>query len=71
MKRKPAPVEKLAFSVDEFAAMFSVCRTSVYKMHNNNELKFIKVGGRTLVPKSEIERLKTAYYQVFEDDVGE
>lgn len=37
--------------------MLGVGRTSMYELIKTGELKIIKVAGRTLVPRSELERL--------------
>jgi hypothetical protein len=35
-------------------------RTSLYELVKSGELKLIKIAGRTLVPRSELERLTSA-----------
>ena len=49
--------EKFAFSVDEACRLLSIGRTSLYAMASKGEIQLIKVAGRTLVPRSELERL--------------
>lgn len=49
--------ERFAYSVDEACRLLSVGRTSLYELAKTGELKLIKVAGRTLVPRSELERL--------------
>lgn len=49
--------DRLAYSVDEACRLLSIGRTSLYELAKKNELQLIKIAGRTLVPRSEIERL--------------
>lgn len=55
--QKLATVGKLAFRVDEACHALGIGRTSLYELVKTGELKLIKIAGRTLVPRSEIERL--------------
>ena len=48
---------KLAYRVDEACHALGIGRTSLYELVKSGELKLIKVAGRTLVPRSELERL--------------
>ncbi len=48
---------KLAYRVDEACDVLGIGRTSLYELAKNGELKFIRIAGRTLVPRSELERL--------------
>ena len=48
---------KLAYRVDEACHALGIGRTSLYELVKTGELKLIKVAGRTLVPRSELERL--------------
>ena len=52
-----SPFERLAYSVDEACQLLSIGRTSLYELAKRNELRFIKIAGRTLIPRSELERL--------------
>jgi excisionase family DNA binding protein len=49
-----------AYTIPEFARRLSIGRTSVYKLAKEGKLRLIKVAGRTLVPRTEIERLTQA-----------
>ncbi len=49
--------EKYAYGVDEACRLLSIGRTSLYEMAKRNELQLIKIAGRTLVPRTELERL--------------
>lgn len=51
--------ERLAYTVDEACRQLSIGRTSLYQMAKRNELRLIKIAGRTLVPRSELDRLTT------------
>lgn len=51
------PVERLAYSIDEFAAGANVSRPTIYRMIRDGELKTAKVRGRQLIPASEARRL--------------
>lgn len=51
------PHERLAYSVDEACRQLSIGRTSLYEMAKRKELRLIRIAGRTLVPRSELERL--------------
>lgn len=52
-----SPHEKYAYGIDEACRLLSIGRTSLYEMAKRNEIQLIKVAGRTLVPRSELERL--------------
>ena len=47
-------MEKLAYSVDEVAALMSLGRTKVVAMVSNGEIPSIKVGGRRLVTRKDL-----------------
>ena len=49
--------ERLAYPVNEACHALGIKRTSLYELAKSGELKLIKIAGRTLVPRSEIERL--------------
>ena len=49
--------DRLAYSVDEACQLLSIGRTSLYELAKRDELRLIKIAGRTLVPRSELERL--------------
>lgn len=55
--QKLATAGKLAYRVDEACQCLGIGRTSLYALVKAGELKLIKIAGRTLVPRSEIERL--------------
>ena len=49
--------ERLAYTISEACQKLSIGRTSLYEMAKNNQVKLIRIAGRTLVPNSELERL--------------
>lgn len=49
--------EPLAYRIQDACYMLGIGRTSLYELVKAGELKLIKIAGRTLVPRSEIERL--------------
>jgi excisionase family DNA binding protein len=48
---------KMAYRIREACQCLGIGKTSLYELAKTGELKLIKVAGRTLVPRSEIERL--------------
>jgi len=53
----PHPNDPLAYRVRDAAHALSVGRSSIYNMIRDGRLRSIKIAGRTLIPRSEIERL--------------
>lgn len=47
----------LLVPVSEAAAALNVCRHTLYRMRNAEQIRFVKLRGKTLVPVSELERL--------------
>lgn len=54
MKEKP---ERLAYRINEACASIGVGRSSLYNMIRDGRVKSVKIAGRTLILRSEIERL--------------
>ena len=51
-------VQRLAFTIDDACELLGgISRNSVYRLSAAGKLRLVKVGGRTLVPRSEIQRL--------------
>lgn len=48
---------KLSYTVDEAASAIGVGRTTLYKLNKIGKLDFIKVQGRTLIRRSDLENL--------------
>lgn len=59
MRKKNAALPRSAYPVDEGCHKLGIGRTSLYELAKTGEIKLIKIAGRTLVPRSEIERLTT------------
>ena len=55
--QKQAPADKLAFRIDEACHALGIGRTSLYELAKTGQIKLIKIAGRSVVPRSEIERL--------------
>jgi excisionase family DNA binding protein len=51
------PTEPYAYRVLDACAALGISRTSLYELVKRGEIKLIKIAGRTLVPRSELERL--------------
>ena len=49
--------ERFAYPVNDACHALGIKRTSLYELAKTGQLKFIKIAGRTLVPRSELERL--------------
>ncbi len=49
--------DRLAFPVAEACRLLGIGRTSLYQLAKTGQVRLIKIAGRTLVPRSEIERL--------------
>lgn len=50
---------RAAWPINEGAHRMGVSRVTVYKLAAKGELKLIKIGGRSLIPDSEVVRLTT------------
>jgi excisionase family DNA binding protein len=50
-------VEKLAYSINETARALSMGRTSIYSLIADGRLEVFKLGRRTLIKASSIQRL--------------
>lgn len=49
--------DRFAFPVNDACHALGIKRTSLYELAKSGKIQFIKIAGRTLVPRSEIERL--------------
>jgi excisionase family DNA binding protein len=55
---QPYPIsDKFAYRISEACTALGIGRTSLYKLVNEGKLRLINVAGRSLVPRSELERL--------------
>lgn len=46
-----------AFRINDACRLLGIGRTTLYGLARSGQLKLIKIAGRSLVPRSEIERL--------------
>jgi excisionase family DNA binding protein len=53
---KVTELEPMALSVAEAARVLRVSRMTLYRLAWRGMIRFVKLGGRTLVPMSEIRR---------------
>ncbi len=56
-------IEPLFFRISEACEILRLSRSTLYKMKAENRLRFSRLGGRTLVPREEIERLRSEAQQ--------
>lgn len=49
--------DRFAYRVPEACIALGIGRTSLYELVKNGELRLIRIAGRTLVPRAELERL--------------
>jgi excisionase family DNA binding protein len=54
---KNSPVPKLAFSITELCEALAIGRTLAYQLIGSGKVRAFKLGTRTLIPASEVERL--------------
>lgn len=50
-------VDRLSYTVNEACTALGIGRTSLYELVKNGELTLVKVAGRSLVRRAELERL--------------
>ena len=50
-------VEKLTYTVEEVAKLLGLSRSSMYQAIRNNSVPSLRIGGRILISKIELERL--------------
>ncbi len=49
--------QPLLVPLNEACTMLGLCRQTLYRMEKDNEIRFVRIRGRTLVPMSEMKRL--------------
>jgi excisionase family DNA binding protein len=49
--------ERLLYSVEEVARIWSIGRSSVYAAIQNAQVAFVKLGKSTRIPRAEVERV--------------
>lgn len=57
MREMKKPITPLAYSVGDTAAMLSIRPPTVWALIRNGRLNPVRLGRRTIIPASEIERL--------------
>jgi excisionase family DNA binding protein len=50
-------LQPLTYSIEGVSEVIGVKRTTIYKMLKTGELKSVVIGGRRLIPRSEVDRL--------------
>lgn len=50
-------LKPLAYRVSPFCRVIGIGRSTFYELVKRGEIRVVKIGGRTLVPASEAERL--------------
>lgn len=55
-KRSPDQA-RLAYRVDDFCRAIGICRSNFYSQMKDGSIRTVVIGGRRLVPASEVERL--------------
>lgn len=53
----PSESTPLAYRMKDAERVFGVSKSKLYQLAADGKLKLIRVGGRTLVPHSELQRL--------------
>ena len=49
--------DRFAYPVNDACHALGIKRTSLYELAKTGQIRLIRIAGRTLVPRSEIERL--------------
>jgi excisionase family DNA binding protein len=55
--KNTADTNRFAYPVNDACHALGIRRTTLYELAKTGRLQLIKIAGRTLVPRSEIERL--------------
>lgn len=50
-------IEPLAFRINDACEALQISRSSLYSLVAEGKLRLIKIAGRSLIPRSEIDRL--------------
>ncbi len=57
IESKSPPESPLAYRVKDFCELVGISNATLYKYVNLGKIRVIKIGGRTLVPAAEVDRL--------------
>jgi len=63
-------LQRQGFGVSEFAYITNLGRTSVYELIRQGRVRVVKIGRRTIIPRSEIDRLLRDNQPKSEEDQG-
>ena len=55
--KSPDQIQPLAWRINDACKRIGISRATIYKMAAGGRLRIVKIGGRSLVPDAEIERL--------------
>lgn len=58
-----ALVEKLLLTIPETAEVLRVHTATIYRLFDRGELRWVRVGGRRLVTRTEVDRFITEHEQ--------
>lgn len=50
-------IERFAYRIEDACRALGIGRTSLYSLIKSGDLRVVRVAGRTVVPRSELERL--------------
>ncbi|TDR90254.1 helix-turn-helix domain-containing protein [Enterovirga rhinocerotis] len=49
--------DRAAYPLNEASVLLSISRANLYRLAKDGRIRFVKIGHRTVVPASEIDRL--------------
>ena len=52
-----SPTRPAAYSIPAAASQLSVSRSHIYQLIDRGQVKRVKIGGRSVIPASEVDRL--------------
>lgn len=53
----PATARPAAYSIDQAAKQLSISRTGVYRLIDAGQIRRVKIGHRSVIPATEIDRI--------------
>lgn len=56
-RKSPAPSQRRARRINDACEALQISRSHLYALASAGRIKLIRIGGRTLVPEAEIDRL--------------